>query len=104
MTITALVFTTIPNLQTILEKEGIEFKVFMIPVYFEDQSNFDNYPLHNMHVEIMDKLVESDIDAKDLLMEYSLQNNRAENYYLDRWHPSPEGHSFIAKQLVDWLK
>lgn len=97
-------FRVISRMKQLLDKEGIDFKVFIIPVHFIEQGNFDNYPLKNMHREIISRLTTSGIDAKDLLVEYSLQKNNPGYYYLDdMWHPSPEGHTFIAAQLVEWL-
>jgi lysophospholipase L1-like esterase len=98
-------FRVISRMKQLLDSKGIDFKVFIIPVHFMEQTNFDNYLLKNMHREIMDRLVASGIDARDLLEEYTLQKKNPENYYLDdMWHPSPEGHTFIATQLLEWLQ
>lgn len=94
------VYETILRMRTMVEEEGMEFQVVLLPIF---SGTFQTYPIENMHHEIGIFLSENDIEYLDLLNAFKDSGEMPWYFASGVWHPNPIGHQFIAQQLSTWL-
>lgn len=93
-------FQNLLDMRTMLEREGIRFQVVVLPVFPGSATDFENYPLRDMHKEIGKFLEENGIRYLDLLEAFTEQGKPPKFYAFDIWHPNAEGHLFIPQKLL----
>jgi len=98
-----VVFQNILDIKEVLERKGSRFRVVILPVFPENATDFDNYPLRGVHKEIGLFLLKNGIRSLDLLDAFSHLEKPLRDYCYDIWHPNVFGHRLIAKQLVSFL-
>ena len=60
------VFAEIFNLQSEMDRRGIDFRVVLMPIFEGDNASL-KYPIMDMHTEIIAALADTDIPVIDLL-------------------------------------
>jgi hypothetical protein len=99
------VFDKIVEMEQLLHAQNVDFQIVVLPVFeFKDwDKNFNAYPLSEMHFAIRQILTKEQIDFIDLLESFRNQEKPPNYFAYDIWHPTEEGHDFIAKQLLQFL-
>ena len=90
-------------MRNLLRQQKTSFQVVIVPVFPDKEmrySRFLNYPLSDMHREIVHFLVQNEIKVFDLLDSFKDQNKKANHYAFDVWHPNAEGHRVMAHALL----
>ena len=99
------IFNTIFDMKKFLNSQNIDFQIIILPIFmFKDSDkSFDSYPLSEMHVEVKQFLIESNIDSFDFLDVLEFQDRPPEYFARDLWHPNKEGHDFFARRMLDFV-
>lgn len=99
-----VVFQKIIDMSAMLKQKGVDFQVVILPVFYENTTDFNHYPLMGMHEEIRSFLQDHGISFIDMLDVFAVQKEPPQHYFLDVYHPSVAGHQFIAWQLASLLR
>jgi len=94
-----IVFTKILEMKSLLDRENISFHLSLLPVFDLEYTNFETYPLRNLHKEVTEFALKNDISFSDLLKTFSNQKKSPHFVAYDAWHPNEEGHLVIAHGL-----
>ena len=97
------VYAKILEMNRILDRNRIKFRVVILPVFPQDARSYDDYPLFEIHEEIRNFLAKSHIRFLDLLPSFYKQGKAPRNFAYDIWHPNSQGHRLIAQQLLSFL-
>ncbi|MGZ9036270.1 MAG: SGNH/GDSL hydrolase family protein [Burkholderiales bacterium] len=95
-----IVYEKILDMKAMLERERISFQVILLPVFPDAATDFEKYPIRNMHSEIGLFLEENRIPYFDLLEAFKESGKPPKFYSLDMWHPNTEGHRLIAQKSL----
>jgi hypothetical protein len=93
-------FPYLSKMQELLEREGVRFQIVLLPVFEKTDDGFKDYPLKDLHREIVEFLAEHKIEVVDLREHFAKQGKAPRFYAHDIWHPNEEGHWLIAQQLL----
>ncbi|MFA5484708.1 MAG: SGNH/GDSL hydrolase family protein [Candidatus Pacearchaeota archaeon] len=93
----------IKRIADISKKEKIEI-IFLIHPVFEEDNDFPNYSLKNLHEEIKKEMKENNLlvlDILDIYKDHTKIEIRINNK--DPWHPNEKGHEIIADYIYSFL-
>lgn len=94
------VFDEIISIKSIADNNEIDFKLVILPVFYQEDDNFSQYKLEQMHREIDRFLDSKQINYTDLLEDFRSSGKKPAFYSHDIWHPNDRGHKLIAKALI----
>lgn len=93
------VFGEIRKMKTLLDSKMVNFQIVIMPIFSPDHSDFENYPLIEIHNLINRELEMQEIIHLDLLDSLRATGRPPSYFSRDVWHPNNIGHLFIAEQI-----
>ncbi len=97
------VVASIRRMKAYLASHRIPFSVVIVPAFYSEQPDFDQYHLVPLHLSIRDDLIGLGIDPIDTLFAFRASNRGPHEYAIDIWHPNADGHRLIAATILDVL-
>jgi lysophospholipase L1-like esterase len=97
-----MVFAEIIKLNTEMDHRGIDFRVALMPI-FENDKSLLQYPIMNMHTEIIATLAEKEIPVIDLQGAFEDIDAPSPPYAFDDVHLTEAGHQVVALRLANEL-
>jgi len=101
------VFDAVVEMKEVLEKRGIAFSIFLVPVFPDkpgtDPGYFAAYPLRDLHRDVLSEGAKRGIQIHDLLESFRRDDPPGSGYSLDLWHLDREGHRLVAESILKVL-
>lgn len=91
-------FELVERMRTRTIQSGASFEVVLIPA-FPRHGSFRNYPLRQMHDEILTRLRSLGLAPVDLLPVFERRGGLPRDYALDWWHLNEAGHRLVGDHL-----
>ena len=93
-------FASILEMRDEVERSGAEFVVSIVPIFAQEEEDWQSYPLRDLHSEIHQVLTAREIQVIDLLASFERDGRPSSELSHHIWHPNPAGSRVIAEALV----